>query len=368
MPKGKHMFRLFKNCGMKGMKSLVKNSFLFKYYQECLVRRHETKRFLKEAKIHFASERGLKGSFSDYKHDCRVYRVDYSEYMYQYEFWNLTAAQKREFVARAEMQSLYRKIVKPKIRELFYNKVSFLQKFSAYVHRKWLVVKTASFEEFCVMINSFDCIAKPIEGSLGNGIFKIGKGETLDKEALYNDCVKKNILLEECVVGCDEIEEFHPASLNTIRVVTISNANNRMVFGAFLRMGNDGNCVDNAHAGGIFAQIDIEKGIVESDGITTQGTKVEVHPYSGKVIKGFEIPHWEDIKVACLKATKEDPDIYFTGWDVCVLKDGRVELIEGNHAPDFDLMQSPLKTGVRQKLNAVLRDFFHCDLDNYFYK
>ena len=117
-----------------------------------------------------------------------------------------------------------------------------------------------------------------------------------------------------------------------------------------------------------FAQINVENGIVESDGITTRGEKVEIHPYSGKVIKGFKIPHWDKIKNVCMEAAKKESDIYFAGWDVCINKNGNIELIEANHAPDFDLMQSPLKIGIRNKLNCVLKEFFHCDLNNYFYK
>ena len=33
-----------------------------------------------------------------------------------------------------------------------------------------------------------------------------------------------------------------------------------------------------------------------------------------------------------------------------------VEIIECNHAPDFDVMQSPLKIGVKQKLYDKLRE------------
>ena len=353
---------------MKRVKFIVKDSFLFQCYQEWLVRRCETQRFLEEAKEHFMREKNLKGSFSGYRHDCHAYRVDYAEYMYQYEFWGLTEKEKKEFVSRAEMQSVYRKMVNPEIRRTFYNKALFLQKYSPYVHRRWVVVRESSFEQFLKMIESFDCIAKPIEGSLGNGIFKIEKGKPKNARDLYDSCVKKNILLEECVVGYDEIEAFHSASLNTIRVVTISNADKAIVFGAFLRMGNNGCCVDNAHAGGVFAQINVESGVVESDGITTGGVSFSTHPYSGKVIKGFKIPRWDEIKSTCVRATNVVPGTYFVGWDVCVLEDGRIELIEANHAPDFDVMQSPLKVGMRKKLNTVMEELFDCNLDNYFYK
>jgi hypothetical protein len=46
----------------------------------------------------------------------------------------------------------------------------------------------------------------------------------------------------------------------------------------------------------------------------------------------------------------------FAGWDLCVTPDGSIEIIEGNHAPDFDGgMQAPLKTGVKAKMRDTVK-------------
>ena len=44
--------------------------------------------------------------------------------------------------------------------------------------------------------------------------------------------------------------------------------------------------------------------------------------------------------------------------NVCVRADGQLEFIEGNHAPDFDVMQSPLKVGVRAQLNKLFAHLY----------
>jgi hypothetical protein len=47
---------------------------------------------------------------------------------------------------------------------------------------------------------------------------------------------------------------------------------------------------------------------------------------------------------------------------VVIFDDGRVGLIEGNHAPDFDGgMQAPKKIGVKQRVKKVVMDL--CGID-----
>ena len=67
-------------------------------------------------------------------------------------------------------------------------------------------------------------------------------------------------LIEECIEGCAELQRFHPESLNTIRVVTVRGRSGIRVLGSFIRFGRGGAVVDNAHAGGLFAHVDITEG------------------------------------------------------------------------------------------------------------
>ena len=74
------------------------------------------------------------------------------------------------------------------------------------------------------------------------------------------------------------------------------------------------------------------------------------------MIKGFKIPNWDKAKEMCVSASLSLPNIRFAGWDVAIRNDGVLEIIEGNHAPDFDPMQSPLKIGVRKKVFRTLKE------------
>lgn len=317
----------------------------------------ERKRFFKEAKERFSIEKTQHGSLRDYKNAFWKHRVTYSEYMYSYEYWHLNEEERDKFISTSEMQVIYRKLSDNEVREVFHDKAQFLRAFKPFIHRWWAMIDTLSVQELKQKVSEFDIIAKPIDGTRGNGIFKIVGKEVEDWEQLYDRLVKGNYLLEQCVVSSTELAAFHPSSLNTIRVVTISNGNHCEIFGALIRMGVHGSVIDNTHAGGIYAPINIETGTVDISAIDSHNNSYDVHPDTGKPIKGFRIPHWEDIIAICKQASRTIPNIHFAGWDLCIDNNGMIEIIEGNHAPDFDGgMQAPLKIGVKKRLQqTVLR-------------
>lgn len=341
-----------------GIKDIIKSTLLFRLYVcfgEYRVRRDEKKRFFKEAKTRFALEKPLHGSLKDYKKAFWKSRVTYSEYMYSYEYWHLNEQERDEFISTSEMQVIYRKLGENEVREVFHDKVRFLKTFSPYVHRWWAMAKSLSLEVFKAKALEFDIIAKPIDGTRGEGIFKIVGKEVVDWQQLYDRLIKNDYLLEQCIVACDELAVFHPASLNTIRVVTISNGDRCEVFGALFRMGVHGSVIDNTHAGGVYAPINVETGTIGIEAIDSQNHHYSFHPDTGKPIKGFKIPQWDEIVETCKAASRIIPNIHFAGWDLCVTKDGQIEIIEGNHAPDFDGgMQAPLKIGVKKKLQQTI--------------
>ena len=238
------------------------------------------------------------------------------------------------------------------IKRRFWDKVEFLNRFSKYIYREWLCARDVSFDIFSsFLFRVGECIAKPLDNCCGLGIHKIYYPENvIDVQELYHQCTINNLLLEECIKEHDELQSFHYQSLNTIRVVTV----NGIVFGAFFRMGKGNSVIDNAHAGGIFAQINVDSGMIESDGIDANGHRYVEHPDTYKQIKGFVIPRWEEIKAVCMEACRVVPENPITGWDVVITQAGNIEFVEGNHGPDFDVMQSPLKIGVKEKLYKIL--------------
>ena len=84
-----------------------------------------------------------------------------------------------------------------------------------------------------------------------------------------------------------------------------------------------------------------------------------VHPDTGIRFKGFKIPLWKQIKVCCERACRQYSGIHIAGWDIALLPDNEIEIVEGNYGPDFDVMQSPLKVGVRDELTNLVNKLFN---------
>lgn len=324
--------------------------------KRALFLRNIKKKLLQEAERLFEEERPQNGSLKNYKQALDLHLASYSEYMHQYRFWELNPAQQNEFICRNALRIFYLTVPRD-IKDNFWNKPKFLKLFSSWIHRRWIVTKEATFEEFCDLVSQTPCIIKPLDSCCGVGIKKIPPLHAVNLlhiKGLYEECRTDNYLLEEAIEGCEEIQAFHPDSLNTIRVVTINASGRPIVFGAFIRMGVGDCFVDNAHMGGLFAQINVETGMIESDGISTFGARYKAHPDTGKQIFEFQIPRWEEIKNNCIEASKVIPQNPIIGWDVVINRKGRIEFVEGNHGPDFDVMQSPLRIGVKHKLNECL--------------
>lgn len=312
--------------------------------------------FLSNARKEFKKKSAL-GNFDDYKQAMKKHWVSYTEYAHQYEFYKKTEAEREEYISRLKMSYFYRRYTPGAAKTVFHNKTKFLKTFEKYVHRQWLYVPDSSFEDFEKMVSNMDCIMKPCDGKLGKGIFKtFQNNDHKNDRDLYEKCVKDRILAEQCIEACDELKAFHPQSLNTIRVVTIANKEKACVFSGVFRMGVGESVVDNSHKGGVSAQINVETGIVETDGANTHGDRFERHPDSGISIPGFQIPKWKTIVETCCEAAKltENP---ITGWDVVINKHGEVEFIEGNYGPDMDMMQTRYKTGAKKKIHALVKEY-----------
>lgn len=119
------------------------------------------------------------------------------------------------------------------------------------------------------------------------------------------------------------------------------------------RMGQ-GAVVDNFHAGGIAASVDPATGIVLTDAADLAANTFPVHPSSGLVIKGFRIPHWEQILDTCRRIAPIVPEVHLIGWDFAITPDG-VDLIEGNPGASYVVAQIP-NVSIRKGLRSSMVD------------
>ena len=306
-------------------------------------------------------------SREDYLKVFNAQKISWIEYYGCYRFYNKekTEAEKKEFLSKLQINALSMKLrmMFPEYdnKPMFDNKEKFLAHITSLgmCQRRWLYAPDASLEEFSDMVRTMDCIVKPHDESCGEGVFKVDKQQGPQVKELYEKCIADKMLVEECMRNCDEVRAFHPASLNTLRVVTVAYGGKAQIVAAVIRMGRGGSVIDNAMAGGFYANVDIETGIINTDGIksgiTSEGYSITVHPDSGIHIKGFQLPRWPDLVEFVLSAARQSKSI-LTGWDVVLTDKGNFEFVEANSRPDPVLIQAPLQRGMRTRLLNMLSE------------
>lgn len=192
-------------------------------------------------------------------------------------------------------------------------------------------------------------IFKPLTGHSGQGIQFMELDEfnpTLVKK-LYEEYGP--FILEELINQAPELAILHPESINTIRIATIRIGNDINIYGAAIRMGRGRNKVDNAGAGGIYAGIDTETGIIISKGMDNECNEYVRHPDSGIVIPGFIIPLWDSLLETIIGVSDKIDGATLIAWDFALGKNGWC-LVEANDIGEAYLLQGPEKKGIKSKV------------------
>ncbi len=147
-------------------------------------------------------------------------------------------------------------------------------------------------------------------------------------------------------------------ALPTLRLLTCLNQGGESeLIDAVFRMSIGMNkTVDNLHAGGIAAAVDLASGRLSR--ATNLGTDARLgwlsfHPDTKAPIESRTLPLWDEAKRLVTFAHQEFADRVIIGWDVAILDDGPV-IVEGNGNPDLDIHQRFMRTGLRRHRFAEL--------------
>ena len=156
-------------------------------------------------------------------------------------------------------------------------------------------------------------------------------------EEVYLQLKDEDVLVEELIVQHPEMC-FGNMSVNTIRTHTILDRDGKAhVIKAILRVGVGSTFVDNYAKGGAIYEVDVMEGIVCSYGRNHAGEVIVKHPQTDIV----------------MHAAEHLPEVRFIGWDVAIGKD-RVQLIEGNHNPDYELLEFFGSGGYYEKIKRYI--------------
>jgi len=175
---------------------------------------------------------------------------------------------------------------------------------------------------------------KPANGQGGYGTYVFSRsdrgqyiteaGDILNDEFLNEIGVKNDWIIQPGIEQDPEISNIYPNSVNTCRIVTESKNGNSRVACCELRIGKDGNQMDNFCQGGIAVQIDANRGKLGDYAISEQCEYFEKHPDTNFVFKGYKILNWNKVKEFTIKCAKKMPQFAYLGWDIVLTKNGPI--------------------------------------------
>jgi hypothetical protein len=270
------------------------------------------------------------------------------EYLY-YGFHNVSLQGKKLYALSGYMYEYQLKMNPRDQRYLLEDKMVFLKKYKEFIGREWLDLNISDIEEISAFIKGKSkVVLKNSKGQAGNFV-KIIDLQYFTSPSLFEYSKNNNFdLLEEFVFQHKTLMDLAPNSLNTLRIITqINNQEKVKIIGTILRLGYDRE-TDNISTGGLACSFDPGTGIVNTNGISFDISKPDflVHPVSGKILKGFQIPYWRESIEMARKAALLFPQNRSVGWDIAIKNEGPI-LIEGNHNWGARIWQMPVKQGLK---------------------
>lgn len=154
-------------------------------------------------------------------------------------------------------------------------------------------------------------------------------GVLLSLDKLKSD-YSSDIVIQEYIFSHPFFAQFNPSSLNTVRVFTYRSVIDEdiKILHTILRIGREGEIVDNQASGGI--SCGISNGLLNTFAIDKYGKK---YFSSGKYFfeKKDEVPFYLEIIKYSKEIARQNHYARVLGLDFCVDKDGSVRLLEVNN-------------------------------------
>ena len=254
------------------------------------------------------------------------------------DFFYRTKENRKTFITTYYNFKLYNQINQKALRAVFHDKIQFLQRFSDYIDRDWIALKTATdkdIEQF--LRNHTKIVLKASYGDSGKEVEVEEVGNTSLQEFKNHILAKGYDLAEACIVNHPDVASFNPSSLNTVRIVTVNNSSCVSILFAGLRVGGKGSLIDNISQGGAVAKIDIDTGCIVSK-FYTKKSSYNCADSPEKNAHKEALPYWPELVQTVKRAATVVPQMGIVAWDVAITPDG-LDIIEGNESFGSVIMQ-----------------------------
>lgn len=223
-----------------------------------------------------------------------------------------------------------------------------------------------------------DLFVKPVMGRGGRGaerwdhldhFYRSPEGRWYTREELFHRLSERSkgtpVMIQQRLTNNSALTPLNNDALSTVRLVTCLNETGEPeLIGAAMRMAIGSNqTVDNLHAGGIAAAVDLDSGELgraSNLGADSRFGWTDHHPETGARITGTKLPMWDEVREFALKCHRAFNDRLIVGWDIAITSDGPV-LVEGNGSPDLDIMQRFVRHGLMAARFGALLAFHLSD-------
>lgn len=284
--------------------------------------------------------------------ECKVL----SDY-FKYRFYTLSKFERKKYAVESRTSLAYDwgYFNKADYYKYFNDKYLFSETFKKYYGRD--IVALDDKETFLAFCEKYGKVfMKPRNSFLSQGVSKEDVS-TREKALAVWETHKEKYIAEEIIDVEPSLKEFHPASANALRVVTILTKHGPEVLCAYVRFGNNGHIVEHHEEhGSLGAAIDLDTGIIITPCLDKYNRPYVFHPFSHKKVVGYEFKNWDKMIETVKEMAMVVPEIRMIGWDMIIDKNERWIPIEGNHAPGFDLAQRALHTGLQERIEEIMAE------------
>lgn len=290
---------------------------------------------------------------------CRLaYGFIPSEYV-GFELENKSPKERRRFMSDIDTNYFGYSVNNIRILQTILDKGDCFQRFRSYFHRDGLVISSElDLPSFLAFVEKHPIfVKKAVFSCMGKGVKLVNIKKTKSSpEAYFRQLISEGkYLLEERVIQHPEMARFNNSSVNTVRCITLKTKHGVIVPYSFMRTGRGGSFVDNGGSGGLLIGIDIENGILNTDGFDELGSRYSEHPDTKVTFKGSKIPEWKSLITFCKKAAANVKEIGYLSWDLAYTESGW-DVIEINEVGQLIVPQTVTKCGIRAEVFKMMKE------------
>lgn len=244
-----------------------------------------------------------------------------------------------DIIGRLNRLDLYNAYSDKNLDDILLTKVKhphyYLKNINGYYYFEGQPVSKTEATKLCANLN--DVIIKPSLSLKGNGVRKISvkdgitNYEGLSLDELFGQ-YKKDFLIQDAVHQHPRISALNPTSVNTIRMATYRSGMEVLLVYAVIRIGREGQVIDNQSAGGISAKINPD-GTLGKYAFGKSGDDMIEKTDTGIVLDGYQLPSYEKAVAKVKELHYSLPLFDLVGWDISIDEDGEPVLIEWNGRP-----------------------------------